>query len=195
MASNPSDIVHLNWLESSNLDDFRGKRVLDLGCGSGYICQQAMKSGAVAAVGIDLIDPGASSEESWKFCKADLDSSNWEEDFSDAFDLILAFDIIEHLDSPYRFLQSCYRILSKSGRLVVTTPNSLSWERFYKPDNWSGVQDPQHKTLFTKYTLDFMVRKIGLVPTTLSAPVRSLGFLKSLQPQIGGQILCVATRG
>ncbi len=36
------------------LPDFRGKRVLDLGCGYGWHCQYALEQGAARVVGVDL---------------------------------------------------------------------------------------------------------------------------------------------
>lgn len=36
------------------LPDFRGKRVLDLGCGFGWHCQYAIENGATSALGIDI---------------------------------------------------------------------------------------------------------------------------------------------
>ena len=36
------------------LPDFRGKRILDLGCGFGWHCEYAIENGAASAVGIDI---------------------------------------------------------------------------------------------------------------------------------------------
>ena len=36
------------------LPDFKGKRVLDLGCGFGWHCQYAIEQGAAYALGIDI---------------------------------------------------------------------------------------------------------------------------------------------
>jgi 2-polyprenyl-3-methyl-5-hydroxy-6-metoxy-1,4-benzoquinol methylase len=195
MKANPSDLDHLRWLEIAKLNSFRGLRILDLGCGSGYVCHKAMEEGAQQAVGVDIVKPQIPNEGAsrWQFSDADLNDRHWQKEFSNPFNLVLAFDILEHLDSPYLFLKSCRELTDKNGKLVLTTPNTLSWERFYKPNGWSGIRDPQHKTLFTKYSLDFLLRKAGFSSATFQAPMRSLSFLGPLQPQIGGQILCIAS--
>ncbi len=36
------------------LPEFKGKRVLDLGCGFGWHCKYAIENGAKSAIGIDL---------------------------------------------------------------------------------------------------------------------------------------------
>ncbi len=42
---------------------------------------------------------------------------------ADAFDTIVAGQIIEHLMAPYQFLADCHRILKPKGRLVLSTTN------------------------------------------------------------------------
>ena len=156
MQANQSDLDHLEWLKRAKINSFSGLRLLDLGCGSGYICHKAAEWGAALAVGVDVVKPSGAGN-GWTFQEVDLNAGHWHEAWDDPFDLILAFDIIEHLDSPFQFLSSCRSLLSKEGKIVITTPNVLSWERFYNPRGWSGVQDPQHKVLFTKYSLEFLL--------------------------------------
>ena len=38
------------------LPDFKGKRVLDLGCGYGWYCQYAIENDAASVVGVDISD-------------------------------------------------------------------------------------------------------------------------------------------
>jgi 2-polyprenyl-3-methyl-5-hydroxy-6-metoxy-1,4-benzoquinol methylase len=187
-----SDLDHLSWIEFANLGSFANKRILDLGCGSGFLCQKLIDEGASKAVGIDIVKPDLPESPSWQFLQQNLDDSGWHALIAEKFDLIFAFDIVEHLDSPFRFLKSCHQVLSEGGHLILTTPNLMSWERYYKPMDWSGAKDPQHKTLFTKYSLDFLLKRVGFSLSNIRAPMRSLSFLGKLQPQIGGQIFCIA---
>jgi len=189
--ANPSDLVHLRWLSDAGLRHFGGKKILDLGCGSGHLCALAASERAATVVGIDLVEPAAKA--SWQFLKMDLDSPSWSDQlaFTGPFDLILAFDIIEHMASPFQFLRGCRKILNPAGTLVVTTPNLTSWERWVKPDSWSGVTDPQHKILFSRYSLRFLAGKVDLSPRIIKAPMKSLAWMGALQPHIGGQIFCI----
>lgn len=196
MQQRQSDTDHLNWLARAGVKTFADKKILDLGCGSGFICQKASREGAKKTVGIDIVEPDFgqdSSAKNWSFLSLDLNAPKLADTIGDTFDLVLAFDIIEHLDSPYNFLKSCSELLSPTGRLILTTPNLMSWERFVNPRDWSGVRDTQHKVLFTKYSLRFLMGKCGFTNVELQAPFRSLSFLGPLQPQIGGQMLAVAS--
>lgn len=190
-----SDVDHLNWLTLAGINSFAGLDILDLGCGSGYVCHKAMMEGAGSAFGIDIVKPkGFTAESNWQFSELNLDEKKWDQSFNQTkFSLILAFDILEHVESPYLFLKACRNVMASNARLVITTPNLLSWERFYRPETWSGIQDPQHKVLFTMYSLKFLLSKVGLSVSLSKAPFRSLAFMGGFQPQIGGQLLCVAT--
>jgi 2-polyprenyl-3-methyl-5-hydroxy-6-metoxy-1,4-benzoquinol methylase len=190
-----SDIDHLAWLDQLGVKSFTGLSVLDLGCGSGFLCKKMMEEGAKSVIGVDMVKPENAVGATWQYRDLDLDSPAWSSQMIEAsFDLILAFDILEHLRSPYEFLSNCQKLLKPKGRLVLTTPNINSWERVANPDNWSGARDQQHKTLFSRYSLQFLLKKSSLDPVGMSAPMRSLKFLGPLQPHIGGQILALAQK-
>lgn len=40
-----------------------------------------------------------------------------------SFDLIVAVEIIEHLENPWKFLRECLRVLRDDGQLIITSPN------------------------------------------------------------------------
>ncbi len=187
-----SDLDHLDWLKIAGVNTFTGKKILDLGCGSGFICQKAIAEGATEAVGIDIVKPKISDDPAWTFIERNLDSPSWDDGVGHNFDHILAFDILEHVESPFNFLKSCKKLLSESGTLILTTPNLSSWEKFVNPLSWSGVKDEQHKILFNKYSLNFTLNRVGFSNTSLVAPIRKLSFLGPLQPNLGGQIFCSA---
>jgi hypothetical protein len=85
-------------------------------------------------------------------------------------------------------------LLRPGGQLVVTTPNTNSWERLLRPTAWSGAQDPQHRILFNRYSLAFLLRRVGFKPLVVRAPLRKLAFLGPLAPEVGAQIFAVATK-
>ena len=195
----PSDLDHLRWLNTKVNKSWQACNVIDLGCGSGYLCEWLKDQGAADVVGIDLEEPPAlGAKPNWTFGKVDLDGK-WDADLrrmlkGGSADYIFAFDIIEHLSSPWDFLSSCRNLLKPGGTLVLTTPNINSWERLLRPDNWSGARDPQHKILFAKYSLAFALAKGGFAVETLEAPLRSAKGLAPLLPDIGGQLFSVSKK-
>lgn len=75
--------------------------------------------------------------------------------FSDeSFDLVLATDIIEHVDDDLKALQELQRVLKKSGRIVITVPTF--------PSLW-GLQDEvsHHKRRYRRRDLLDKLGKSG----------------------------------
>ena len=105
----------------------RGKRVLDAGCGAGYGSAE-LALAADSVVGMDL------APEAIEFARANygLPNLRFEQASCDAlphpggsFDLVVAFEVIEHLDHWREFLLEVRRVLAPAGQIVVSTPNKL----------------------------------------------------------------------
>ncbi len=103
-----------------------GREVLDFGCGAGYGAAILRRAGARLVIGSDLAPaavryardryggPGIG------FCAADCEAAC----FPDArFDLVVSFELIEHLRSYRAFLAEVRRILRPGGLFLVSTPN------------------------------------------------------------------------
>jgi len=45
-----------------------------------------------------------------------------------SFDLVVSFEVFEHLEAPLDYLSECRRVLRPGGRLVLSTPNRSSWD-------------------------------------------------------------------
>jgi SAM-dependent methyltransferase len=102
-------------------------RVLDAGCGSGYGASLLASVGPqVTVLGVDnsaeAIDYATShyAAPNLRFLLADCLSLP--PDLGE-FDLVVAFEVIEHLADPEPFLRAVGSLLAPSGILVVSTPN------------------------------------------------------------------------
>ena len=100
----------------------RGTKVLDAPCGSGALTL------ALAGEGFDVwgadIEPEAQAWLGERFRAADLNASlPWR---AASFDLLLCIEGIEHLENRFHFLREAHRLLVPAGRLIITTPNTVS---------------------------------------------------------------------
>lgn len=99
-----------------------GGRVLDFGSGSGYGAASLVAEGAMI-VGVDRVAPDAQNRGEVHFLRADLRDSPLADG---AFDLVLSFQVIEHLEDPSDYLGAIARALSPEGTVLITTPNRLT---------------------------------------------------------------------
>jgi SAM-dependent methyltransferase len=105
----------------------RGKRVLDAGCGAGYGSAELARV-ADRVTGVDIA-PDAIEYASANYAGPNLAfeaASVTALPFPDAtFDLVVAFEVIEHLEDWAGLLTEARRVLAPSGQLIVSTPNRL----------------------------------------------------------------------
>lgn len=105
-------------------------RILDIGCGTGYISNEIKKIYPKSTIyGIDIslkaLHIGKKKYKNINFKRADA-----EKKFSfknKSFDLIISGEHIEHLKDPDTYLTEIYRILKDDGTLIITTPNLAFW--------------------------------------------------------------------
>jgi protein-L-isoaspartate O-methyltransferase len=120
----------------------RGKRVLDTGCGVGYGSAELAKS-AVSVVGVDTAaEATAYAREHYRLPNLHFEQASCgglpHRDAS--FDLVVAFEVIEHLADWREFLQEVRRVLAPNGQFIVSTPNKL----YYTESRGSEGPNPFH---------------------------------------------------
>lgn len=104
------------------LPDFKGKRVLDLGCGYGWHCIYAMENGASSVVGVDISHKMLEvAKEKTHFPQVEYKCCAIEDvEFpEESFDVILS-SLAFHYVADYEILvKKIYRILKSGGKLVL----------------------------------------------------------------------------
>jgi 2-polyprenyl-3-methyl-5-hydroxy-6-metoxy-1,4-benzoquinol methylase len=96
-------------------------RVLDLGCGSGY-GTELLAGGRAHVVGIDRVPPDRPSRRcGGSFLLGDLRAVPLA---PGSFDLVVSFQVIEHLDDPAFYVDALAELLCPQGLALVTTPNA-----------------------------------------------------------------------
>ena len=117
----------------------QGKRVLDAGCGSGYGSDLLVRAGAAEVVGVDLDAEvvGAARNDYPAVTFATADIRELPAELGD-FDVVVCFEVLEHLDDPETALGQLGTVLREGALLVVSSPN----RDVYPPGN------PFHKHEF-----------------------------------------------
>ncbi len=143
-----------------------GSKVLDIGCGQGLLARE-LKKKQCRVHGIDqheLEDPSAVDQ----FSLCDLNSGKLELPEGD-IDYLLLLDIIEHLNSPEKFLDHLREILPNKEKttILITVPNVaffiIRFRLFLGEFQYgkSGILDLTHCRLFTVSSIKILLRQSG----------------------------------
>lgn len=100
-------------------------QVLDFGCGEGPFSQRLVDEGLVVDA-CDLDTDQIKAEVKNKV-RIDLNKNSFADNFSKAYDMVFAIEIIEHLENPWKTVRDASSVLKKGGRLVLSTPNVSSY--------------------------------------------------------------------
>lgn len=99
------------------------RRLLELGSGTGYGAAELAEA-LPTVVAVDRVAPLAASRRSGaRFVRADLEAMPLERG---VFDVVVSFQVIEHLADPTRYLEALAQHLRPDGVALVTTPNIVT---------------------------------------------------------------------
>jgi len=102
---------------------WKGKRILDVGCGTGNFAREVAKKDAKYVLGIDYADEAikiakkTNKRKNLKFKKLDVIK------LEGKFDIIVSIGTIEHMDNPIKIIKKLKSCLNKNGKIILTTPN------------------------------------------------------------------------
>lgn len=130
MENRSTDIKALTMpgVHSSFLKFFKGRneppglKILDVGAGEGALTQKLHEMGYLMRA-CELFP------EAFKFQGVSCDQADITKSFpypDQAFDLVIAVEVTEHIPDHEKFFSETHRILKPGGRLYVSTPNILS---------------------------------------------------------------------
>jgi len=143
-------------------------RVLDLGCGPGWVALELLAMGH-DVTGIDAVEHPGVRERVGRFIRADLDRGIPDE-VGDGYDVAIAADVFEHVREPERLLHDVADHLTPDGTVLASIPNFGHWYprlrvltgRFDYDQR--GILDATHLRFFTRRSFLRMVRGVGFVP-------------------------------
>lgn len=109
------------WISPVRLDDFRGKDVLEGGCGGGqhtsFMAPYAKSITAVDLNTCDLARRRNSSFNNVTFVEADIACV----DLAKQFDIVISIGVIHHTDDPDRTFLNLYKHCKDGGRIIIWT--------------------------------------------------------------------------
>lgn len=133
--------------------------ILDIGCGMGFLLLSLKNAGYKNMSGIDTDEQQVRScNEKNLDVSLVRDSIGYLNNSSAKYDLITAFDVLEHIPpaDQISFLKAINGALKPEGQLIVTVPNANSVLA-----SRNRYIDYTHHVLFTEVSLDFVLYNAG----------------------------------
>ena len=118
----------------------RNKRVLDLACGSGYGSAALAQSASLVVAldnSADALEYARAAYPGLRFVQASATAIPLKDGY---FDLVVAFELIEHLDHWPALLSEARRLLAPGGQFIVSTPN----KSYYAESRRQAGPNPFH---------------------------------------------------
>lgn len=170
--ANPAHAYLLPAVFAALDEAFGGRRVrlLDLGCGNGYVTSRLAERG-YDVVGVDVSEDGLiqarAAHPHLEFRVGTVYDEDLPAKVGKDFDGVVTLEVIEHLFYPKRIFEQSRALLRPGGALVLSTPYhgyfknlavSLTngWDRHWGVD-WDGG----HIKFFSEKTLRTMAEKAG----------------------------------
>lgn len=112
-------------------DGYRGKQVLDVGCGAGTDLVRFARGGALVT-GVDIAESAielARQNVAQQGLDADLRVADGESlPFPDnTFDFVFAHGVVQYTTNPRALVRECHRVLRPGGEALFQVYNRISW--------------------------------------------------------------------
>lgn len=133
-------------------------RVLDIGCGAGDLGQYLREEKQCYVVGLEYSKESitVAKDKLDKVAHIDLNQQMPHEILDEQFDVVVMADILEHIYTPKAVLQSTEKLLTATGKCLISIPNAGYVGALISlyDDQWQyreeGILDRTHIRFYTK---------------------------------------------
>jgi len=122
----------LKWVSPLTKEDFKGKSVLDGGCGIGRNSYWPLTYGASSVTAFDFdtrtVEVARKNLSTYPNAKVEYNSL-YEINFDKQFDIAFSIGVIHHLEFPRRAVENLVRAVKPGGRVLI-------WVYGYETNEW-----------------------------------------------------------
>lgn len=140
-------------------------RILEIGCGLGYLTYSLNKEG-YNTTGLDISKEAISNaKQNYGDYYIWGDLHEYSSSHANEYDIIIFTEVIEHLHDITTFMQSLLKLLKPGGKIILTTPN----KSFYPNEViWATDLPPVHCWWLSEDSINYIAKKLNLTASFLS---------------------------
>ena len=142
----------------------------DIGAGFGLFMEELRK--LWPASNYIAIEPSQEQADICRQAGLQVECSFFEEieGYDGHFDLLTAFELLEHLYDPSFFLEGVYRMLRPGGWFFLTTLNGQGFDIQVLWEKSKAISPPHHLNFFNPESLSRLLRQRGFLPVEVDTP-------------------------
>lgn len=85
-------------------------------------------------------------------------------------DVVVSFELIEHLFSPYELLKKVYKLMAPNSFIMLTTPNIEGFELMSAWEASTNLAGPDHLNYFNTDSIKALYERVGFKPVAVDTP-------------------------
>ena len=180
------DLAHLDHRHAAMLQLIAAQvpppgRLVEIGAGAGFFLKAATRAGWTAT-GCEV------SAEAVAFARERL-GLDVREQSAEALDVppasvdvLVMFDVAEHLFDPLSVFRAARRSLRPTGLLVVSTPNIDALSRWALGRDWAILSPLEHLYYYSEATLRRLLEQAGFTSITYERSFAGFGVYEAMNP-------------
>ncbi len=133
--------------------------LIDVGCGIGHFLTVAKERGW-NVYGTEFTDEAIQicQNKGISMHQGVLNPTNYP---SNHFDVVVSFEVLEHINNPQEEVANFNTILREGGAVYLTTPNFNAISRLILKEKWAVIEYPEHLCYYTPKTLSSIFKQFG----------------------------------
>jgi SAM-dependent methyltransferase len=157
-------------------------KLLEIGTGAGFFLKAAQRAGWQVQ-GVELsAEAAAFARERLGLDIAQLPAERLGE-LLETFDVVVMFEVIEHLFDPRRVLELIRQRLRPGGVLVLSTPNFNALSRLALGQSWAVLTPGEHLYYFTRDSLQALLQAAGFNAIQFHNNFAAWGTIETMNPR------------
>jgi len=185
LKSNPIISERTNFIIDLLKNNFSGRkliRILEIGCNSGIFLSELKNAVSMQLpdwkfdfYGIDIDQSAIKKNVDLAISLEAISVEDYAKEHSEKFDVILHFELIEHLADPFSFMRSVRRLMARNGIHHFHTPNANGFDNIaigyneFRPLA-HGIFPPMHLQAFTPMNMTHFALRSGFKLIQLDTP-------------------------